>query len=341
MADEDDVAADDLADDAAVDDPAVDDAAADDPAADDVAVDDVPGQGATAGQGDAGGGPPADPVRARGGQGAPAAAFGASIVAAVALAVVYDRGGQTQAEGALLAVALGGIGVGLVLWAKRFMPEGPDVEPRGRIGSTEDDQRAFVKDFEAGGETFGRRNFLTKLLFGAVGALGVAALFPLRSLGPRPGRGLKSTPYRSGVRLVSDTGDPIRPDDPGVGGVITAFPEGHVGDETAQTLLIRLLPGQLTPQPGREDWTVNNVVAYSKVCTHAGCPVGLYQKDRGELLCPCHQSTFDVFDGATPVFGPATRPLPQLPLGIDDDGNIIATGDFSGPVGPGFWDIDK
>ncbi len=337
MADEDGMAEDGVADDdrAAADGAADRDAGHDELTAGEAAADDG------ADRGDAGGGPPADPVRARGGQAAPAVAFGASILAAVALAVVYDRGGQTQAEGVLLAVALGGIGVGLVLWAKRFMPEGPDVEPRGRIGSTEDDQRAFVKDFEAGGETFGRRNFLTKLLFGAVGALGVAALFPLRSLGPRPGRGLKSTPYRNGVRLVSETGDPIRPDDPGVGGVITAFPEGHVGDETAQTLLIRLLPGQLTPQPGREDWTVNNVVAYSKVCTHAGCPVGLYQKDRGELLCPCHQSTFDVFDGATPVFGPATRPLPQLPLATDGDGNLIATGDFSGPVGPGFWDIDK
>lgn len=282
-----------------------------------------------------------DPTQARGGQTAPAVAFLCSIVAAFALAVVYSTGGQVQAEGVLLAIALGGIGVGLVLWAKRFMPEGPDVEPRGRIGSTPEDQAAFVKDFATGSETFGRRNFLTKLLLGAVGALGLAALFPIRSLGPRPGRGLKSTPYEDGVRLVDENGDLIRPDDPGVGGVITAFPEGFIGDETAQTLLIRLQPGELTPKPGREDWTVNNVVAYSKVCTHAGCPVGLYESQRGELLCPCHQSTFDVLDGATPVFGPATRPLPQLPLGTDDDGNLIATGDFSGPIGPGFWDIDK
>ena len=274
------------------------------------------------------------------GQLLPGLCFGVSIVSALALAVVYAEGGQTQAEGVLLFLALAGIGVGLVVWAKRFMPEGPESEPRGRIGSTAEDRAAFVADFETGKETFGRRNFLTKMLGGAVVALGLAALFPIRSLGPRPGKGLKSTPYRDGVRLVTDAGEPIRPDDPGVGGVITAFPEGHVGDETAQTLLIRLQPGQLQPPPGREDWTVNNVVAYSKVCTHAGCPVGLYQAQRGELLCPCHQSTFDVLHGAEPVFGPATRPLPQLPLGTDEDGNLIATGDFSGPVGPGFWDID-
>lgn len=274
------------------------------------------------------------------GQLAPAVCFGASILAALGLAVVYAEGGQNQAEGVLLAIALGGIGIGLVLWAQRFMPEGPDREPRGRIGSTREDQEAFVADFATGSRTFGRRHVLTKMLFGAVAALGVAALFPIRSLGPRPGRGLKSTPYADGVRLVTEDGEPVRPDDPGVGGVITAFPEGHVGDETAQTLLIRLQPGELEPEPGREDWTVNNVVAYSKVCTHAGCPVGLFEAQRGELLCPCHQSTFDVLHGATPVFGPATRPLPQLPLGTDDDGNLIATGDFSGPVGPGFWDID-
>lgn len=279
-------------------------------------------------------------VERRSGQTLPAVCFATSVVAALALAVVYAEGGQNQAEGVLLAVALGGIGVGLVVWAKRFMPEGPDTEPRGRIGSTAEDRAAFVADLETGAHTFGRRHLLTKMLVGAVAALGVAALFPIRSLGPRPGRGLKSTPYRDGVRLVTEDGDPVRPDDPGVGGVITAFPEGHVGDETAQTLLIRLESGQLEPEPGREDWTVDGVVAYSKVCTHAGCPVGLYQEQRGELLCPCHQSTFDVLHGATPVFGPATRPLPQLPLGTDADGNLIATGDFSGPVGPGFWDIN-
>ena len=92
------------------------------------------------------------------------------------------------------------------------------------------------------------------------------------------------------------------------------------------------------PREGREDWTVENIVAYSKICTHAGCPVGLYQAELGLLLCPCHQSTFDVLEWARPVFGPAARSLPQLPLALDDDGYIIATGDFSGPVGPGFWD---
>jgi ubiquinol-cytochrome c reductase iron-sulfur subunit len=182
------------------------------------------------------------PELRRGGQWAPAIAFAVSMVASIALAVVYSTGGQPQAEGVLLFLALGGVGVGGVVWAKRFMPEGPDEEPRGRIGSTDEEIEAFTKDFDEGATTFGRRNFLTKMLLGAVGALGVAALFPIRSLGPRPGRGLKSTPYANGVRLVTEEGSPVRPGDPGLGGVITAFPEGHIGDETAQTLVIRVDP---------------------------------------------------------------------------------------------------
>ena len=97
------------------------------------------------------------------------------------------------------------------------------------------------------------------------------------------------------------------------------------------------LPGAFLARR-REGWTVDGIVAYSKLCTHVGCPVGLYQATSGLLLCPCHQSTFDVMDGAEPVFGPAARPLPQLPLDVDGDGYLIATGDFSDPVGPGFWD---
>ncbi len=90
-----------------------------------------------------------------------------------------------------------------------------------------------------------------------------------------------------------------------------------------------------------EDGIIDGLVAYSKLCTHVGCPVGLYQADSHLLLCPCHQSTFDVLDGAKPVFGPATRPLPQLPIGVDDEGYVVSQGDFAAPPGPGFWDRDK
>jgi ubiquinol-cytochrome c reductase iron-sulfur subunit len=273
---------------------------------------------------------------------APAIAFGISIVAALILAVVYWRGGQPQAEGILLALILGGIGAGLAMWAKRFMPHGPFEEERGHIASSDEDIAAFLDDLNHGDEGIARRGFLAKMALGALGALGLAVLFPIRSLGPRPGRGLNETPYRAGnLRLVNESGDLVRASQLAVDGVITCYPEGFVNDPDSPTLLIHLRPGQNEPKAGREDWAPNDLVAYSKLCSHMGCPVGLYQARSGLLLCPCHQSTFNVGDHCTPIFGPATRSLPQLPIRIDNEDHIVATADFSDPVGPGFWDRDR
>jgi ubiquinol-cytochrome c reductase iron-sulfur subunit len=272
----------------------------------------------------------------------PAAMFTVAIVAALALAVVYWRGGQPQAEGILLAVILGGIGAGMALWAQRFMPHGPFEEERGQIASSEEDVEGFVEDLEQGSGGIARRGFLATLAAGALGALGLAALFPIRSLGPRPGQGLKETPYAlAPKRLVNEQGEPVRADSLAVDGVVTCYPEGFVGAADAPTLLIHLRPGQNIPKPGRETWAPNDLVAYSKLCSHMGCPVGLYQSKSSLLLCPCHQSTFDVPNHCNPIFGPATRSLPQLPIIIDSDGYVVATGDFSDPVGPGFWDAER
>jgi ubiquinol-cytochrome c reductase iron-sulfur subunit len=266
--------------------------------------------------------------------------FLAAIAAALGLTVVYWQGGQPQAEGVLLALALGGIGVGIVLWAKHFMPGDEVSEERTPLPSGEEDIAAFTADFQAGGSSLQRRRVLVATAGGACATLGVALLFPIRSLGPRPGRGLKETAFREGdLRLVREDGSPVRPDDLPLDGVVTAWPDGHTDAADAPTLVIRTRPDQdFQPREGREDWTVDGIVAYSKLCTHTGCPVGLYQSESALLLCPCHQSTFDVLRGARPVFGPAARSLPQLPLGVDADGYLIATGDFSDPVGPGFWD---
>jgi ubiquinol-cytochrome c reductase iron-sulfur subunit len=291
-----------------------------------------------------------------------AACFFVAMVAAVALAVVYWEGGQNQAEGILLAIVTGGIGLGIVLWAKHFMPGGEVVEEREPLPSTQAEVDAFRRDYEAGsravqlkdvapgegeeqGETADRasvrsRRLLLTSAVGALAAFGAALLFPIRSLGPRPGGGLKRTAYaRGGLRVVRSDGTALRPDDLERDGVLTVWPEGHTDDADAPTLLIRTRDSQdFRPREGREGWTVEGVVAYSKLCTHVGCPVGLYQAEEGLLLCPCHQSTFDVLDGARPVFGPAARSLPQLPLDVDDEGYLVASGDFSDPVGPGFWD---
>jgi ubiquinol-cytochrome c reductase iron-sulfur subunit len=271
---------------------------------------------------------------------AAAVSFLLAMAAAIALTVVYWEGGQPQAEGILLAVVLGGIGVGIVLWAKHFMPTEDVAEDRHPMESSEEDIAAFTADFQAGGSTLQRRRVLVATAGGACAALGVALLFPIRSLGPRPGRGFKQTAYKGGdIRVVDDDGMPVRPRDLPVDGFITVWPDGHTDDADASTLLIHFRSDQdFQPEAGREDWTVDDIVAYSKLCTHVGCPVGLYQAELGLLLCPCHQSTFDVMRHAEPIFGPAARSLPQLPLALDGDGFIIATGDFSGPVGPGFWD---
>ncbi len=273
------------------------------------------------------------------------ACFGAAALAAVGLAIVYWQGGQTQLEGLLLAVATGGIGVGIVVWAKRFMPDDEVTEERGPLASSEEEITAFRQSFEHGEQSMVGRRLMVGSLGTALAALGGALLFPIRSLGPRPGRGLKETAYAQaqgrtgGVRVVRSDGTPLRPDDLAVDAVATVFPEGHTDDADSPTLVIRTRRGQeLELAEGREDWVVDGIIAYSKLCTHVGCPVGLYQAEEALLLCPCHQSTFNVLTGADPIFGPAARPLPQLPLGVDDEGYLIATADFSDPVGPGFWD---
>jgi ubiquinol-cytochrome c reductase iron-sulfur subunit len=262
-------------------------------------------------------------------------AFGISFLASLGLALTYLLGGQVQIEGTLLGLSLGGIAVGLILWAKHLMPEGPYVEERKPLMDPAE-QAAAADAMEAEG-ALERRGFLVKMLGAALAGLGVAALFPIRSLGTRPGRSLFHTAWREGTRLVTLDEAPVRAERLDVGGVLTVFPEGAAGVADSQTLLIRLEPGTYDAPPGREDWAPEGYVAFSKICTHAGCPVGLYQAFSKQLFCPCHQSVFDVLRSAKPIAGPATRALPQLPLAIDDDGYVIAQSDFTEPVGPGFW----
>ena len=266
---------------------------------------------------------------------------------ALGLAVLYALGGQNQLEGVLLALALGGLGYAFAVTARKLLPQGPFTEEREPLESSPEDIEGFASDFDRlyEGEdgtdnALGRRRFLFRMFGAAAGALGLAALFPIASLGPRPGNSLFVTKWRKGSRVVNEQGKLVKVEDLDVGGVITVFPEGHVGVSDSQTLLIRVSNEAVTTREGRETWAPEGYVAYSKVCTHAGCPVGLYQQDIQRLLCPCHQSTFEVLDGARPVFGPATRSLPQLPLMVDDDGQLRAQDDYNEPVGPGFWNRD-
>jgi ubiquinol-cytochrome c reductase iron-sulfur subunit len=266
-----------------------------------------------------------------------AAAFGLTAGAAVGFAVVYSLGGQVQLEGVLLALAFAGLAYGLALWARDLMPNGPFVEEHEPFASTPGERAAFAAEFEQDVRAISRRRLLGRALTLAVGALGTALLFPIRSLGPRPGQALYHTPWQAGAQAVTADGQAVRAADLATGSVLTVFPQGYTEAGDAAALLIRVDPGALHPPPERVGWSPDGLVAHSKLCTHAGCPVGLYEQGSSLLFCPCHQSVFDLLDGARPISGPAARPLPQLPIEITPDGYVRARADFDGPVGPGFW----
>jgi ubiquinol-cytochrome c reductase iron-sulfur subunit len=179
-------------------------------------------------------------------------------------------------------------------------------------------------------ELLRRRPVARRSLLG-VGVAGlVGAVTALRWLGPRPAR---ATVWEAGRRLVTTEGDLLRPDDIALGGVVTAWPEGDVDAELAAVMVLRL---REPPRPPTriEHVVEGTLVAYSRICTHAGCPVALFRDQDQALFCPCHQATFDAGAGARPTFGPASHPLPQLPLGVDDDGVLVALDDFPTMPGP-------
>ena len=252
-------------------------------------------------------------------------------------AVALVRGDHVAVEGVALSASVGALGVAVGVWARWFMPQGPEVQDRPVLESSDEDRAAVAAELDRGERTVVGRRVLITLLAGAVGTLGAVVLVPFRSLGPSILGDLRRTAWRSGTRLVDETGRPVRVDDLDVGGVLTVYPEGASESDRAdsQTVLLRLEPSELAQGRGQAK-SLDGYVAFSKVCTHAGCPVGLFQVETSELICPCHQSVFDAADGAQPTFGPATRPLPQLPL-VDADGVLVAARDFDEPIGPGFW----
>jgi ubiquinol-cytochrome c reductase iron-sulfur subunit len=279
------------------------------------------------------------PARERRAERAVLAAFGVTGLSGIALLVVYALGGQTQIEGILLALCLGGLGVGIVLWAQELMSGELRIEPRHRLGGGRE-MSAAVADALTDEAGFSRRRILQVGLSGALAGLAAALVVPVLSLGPAPGKSLFRTPWTKGARVVGFDGQAVNASSIPPDGVVTVFPEGFAGNAEAQTVLINAGAGRLQLEGQAAEWAPDGFVAYSKVCTHAGCPVGLYRASQGELICPCHQSTFDVMRGAVPTFGPAARPLPQLPIRLEADGTFTALGDYPEPVGPSFWNME-
>lgn len=248
--------------------------------------------------------------------------------------------------GLCMTVAFFAAGVAVIYWVRRLMPHEDVVQEKEPLESSAEEKSAFAEWFQVGAESSGILKYpvLRRSMLLALGLVALSPIVLLRDLGPLPQTHMFKTVWRRGMRLIVEgTGQPIRPEDFAVpGSLLSIVPEGHEEDLEALTQgavqIIKMRPGELKP-PTNLNWTVDGIVAYSKVCTHAGCATGLYEDTAHKILCPCHQSTFDASRGAKVLFGPATRPLPQLPLGLDKDGYLIALGDFSKPVGPNFWEL--
>lgn len=251
-----------------------------------------------------------------------------------------------------LSLALFAIGIGAVHWGKALMSDHEGIDERHPVRGTDEVRARAVEIFQQANDEsgFGRRTLIRNSLIGALIAFPLPAVVLFRGLGPQdqdPVALLSETLWKKGTRLALDpSGTPIRASDLTLGSSFHVIPEGlaEMGhgrlEEKAKAavLVMRLKPEQLVETPEREGWSYQGIVAYSKICTHVGCPVALYEQQTHHLLCPCHQSQFDVTNHCEVIFGPAKRPLPQLPITVDAEGYLIALSDFTEPVGPSFWE---
>ena len=268
---------------------------------------------------------------------------------AAAFPVLYalEPDNLTQALGGSLGAALVLTGAALVVIGRGVVVTEENEEDYPEPEHPEE-QEALEQIVAESGDTISRKRLLTLAGGAAGGALAVAFLTPAVSLGPlfHISRFFR-TPWRRGRRLVDEHGRPYRAADIHEDNFYTAFAEGADKEELAASLvLVRLPPEKLDLPAGRAGWAPGGILAYSKICTHAGCAISLYRSPlfepaspKAALVCPCHYSTFDPAAGAKVVFGPAGRPLPQLPLAIRPDRRLVAAGGYSGPPGPAWWGV--
>ncbi|SFX07104.1 Rieske (2Fe-2S) protein [Streptomyces atratus] len=250
--------------------------------------------------------------------------------------------------GLTLGVALFTIGAGAVHWARTLMSDVEVADDRHAIEAEPEVKAKVLADFAAGAEesAFGRRKLIRNTMFGALALVPLSGVMLLRDLGPLPEKKLRNTLWAKGKQLINmNTMEPLRPEDVAVGSLTFAMPEGLEEDAhdfqnqiaKAALMIIRIEPDNIKDKRERE-WAHEGIVAFSKICTHVGCPISLYEQQTHHVLCPCHQSTFDLSDGARVIFGPAGHALPQLRIGVNAEGNLEALGDFEEPVGPAFWE---
>jgi ubiquinol-cytochrome c reductase iron-sulfur subunit len=274
-----------------------------------------------------------------------AAACAAGFVAVYALGSIPHR---TQLLGLSLGIAFALLSAAMILVGKRLVAQEQLEEDYPKPREHEQEEQDIVQLVEEGGDRFTRKRLLVVSAGAAGTALGAALIAPAASLGPfldvDP---FFKTPWSRGRRLVDEGGKPMRATDIERDTFYTAYPEGADREQFgAPLVVVRLQPSALHLPSGRAGWAPSGILAYSKICTHAGCAVALYRKPnfpdlepKPALVCPCHYSTFDPATGGSVLFGPAGRPLPQLPLYVDPAGHLRAAGNFSGPVGPAWWGV--
>jgi ubiquinol-cytochrome c reductase iron-sulfur subunit len=298
-----------------------------------------------------------------------AALFVLSMLASIGFIAAYVGIEVRSVDGALrsnlflgmsMSIAFLAVAVGAVIWVRHIMPTVELTEERHPLRSSDEHRAAFKETFAEGAEAsqFVKRPLLRRTLIAATVPLAVAPIVLLRDLGPLPGTTLRHTVWRKGMRLLAyGSNRPLTPAEfSSPGGMITVVPDGYQDNQdalaAATAIIIKFRPGEIVfgkPMAARTgsipptgfvvpNWTVDNIVCYSKICTHVGCPAALYEQTTHHILCPCHQSTFDATRGAEVIFGPAPRPLPQLPITTDAQGYLIAQSDFTEPVGPSFWE---
>ena len=247
-----------------------------------------------------------------------------------------------------MAISLFFIGMGAIHWAKTLMPDVEVVAQRHEFRSPDSDRKDFVSAVKEGAAAagLGRRSLIKRSLGAALGLSALSPLILLRDLGPLPGKELEKTTWKTGTHLVTDPGNRrIKASDLEVGAVAQVLPEIEDPEHRKLSdiakdavLLIRLRPEEFNLEADRLAMTHDGIIAFSKICSHMGCAVALYEQQTKHLLCPCHQSTFDVTRAAKVIFGPSARPLPQLDITIDNEGYLVARQPFSEPVGPSFWE---
>jgi ubiquinol-cytochrome c reductase iron-sulfur subunit len=266
-------------------------------------------------------------------------AFGVALAGGVGFLYIYWTRGNNLLLGGSLAFCFGGFGVALVLYSHLLMPHKEAEAPREELPSSSDEREKMAESFYGGAEDIRRRGLLKWIAASVIG-MAIAALVSLiRALGAAPFPALYDRIWRRGQRVMTLEGTPVSVNALQPGNFMVVFPENSIGDERAQTVLIRVKENLLRLPSERANWAPMGYLAYSRVCTHAGCSVGMYEATTDQLMCPCHQSTFDVLRAARPTGGPADRPLPQLPLYVDGEGILHAGGGFSEPPGPGFWEM--